>query len=281
VWPQRQGLSAPELPLGLPALRWRVRQYAYVSGRRILSLVALATMALILAGGFALSASESNNHVSQATATPDISAVNDAAAPSQPVVHAPLHRCGAELREAIDARGNLAQQPGYPGIMSAARVTAHVLQRDCPDDARAHGFWSDGLPQCATLGQADPVCIGGEARGVKELPDVIGSCPSEPVTPTTDTGSSAAVDAATRYLTTIGEWRSAHVDLVYRVGTSDAGFGSVFAAQVPRWCGQTVADASYGVELTDTSGRWQGTDTHVGVVVAHLATGWQVWAAFH
>ena len=259
----------------------RTGQYACVPGRRILSLVALVAMGLVLALGFALSASDSNGRNSRATATPAISVANDAALRSHPMVPASLGVCGAELQEALDARANLDQQPGYPGIQSAARATAHLLQRDCPADARGHAFWTDGLPQCATLEQSDPVCIGGEARGVRELPDVIGGCPSGPVTPTTDAGPSAALDAAVRYLTTVGEWRSAHVDLVYRVGTSDAGFGSVFAAQIPKWCGQAVADASYGVELTDTSGLWQGTDTHVGVVVAHLATGWQVWGAFH
>jgi hypothetical protein len=101
------------------------------------------------------------------------------------------------------------------------------------------------------------------------------------LTPTTDDGPARAAEAALRYLTTIGEWRSAIVDSVYAVGTSESGFGSVFAAQIPKWCGQAVADASYGVELTNTSGRWEGTDSHVGVVVAHFASGWQVWAAFH
>jgi hypothetical protein len=64
-------------------------------------------------------------------------------------------------------------------------------------------------------------------------------------------------------------------------GRQAAAFGTLFAYQIPKWCGQAVADASYGVELTGYLGAWHGTDTHVGVVVAHFATGWQVWSAFH
>ena len=118
--------------------------------------------------------------------------------------------------------------------------------------------------------------------GVKELPDVIGGCPSQPVTPWTDADPiDAATQAAADYLTTTGQWRSAKVDLAYQVGTSEEGFGTLFARQMPHWCGPDVANGSFGVELTDTSGRWHGTDTHVGVVVAHFAGGWSVWGAFH
>jgi hypothetical protein len=118
--------------------------------------------------------------------------------------------------------------------------------------------------------------------GVQELPDVIGACPSQPITPRTDADpTAAATQAAVDYLTTTGQWRSAKVDVAYQVGSSGEGFGTLFASQIARWCGPAVANASFGVELTDTSGRWHGTDTHVGVVVSHFADGWAVWGAYH
>jgi hypothetical protein len=182
----------------------------------------------------------------------------------------------------VSTKANFDQQPGYPGIQSAYFFAVHLLQRDCLIEARKLGFWTDGLPLCTSLQQSDPPCVAGQPLGIKDLPDVIGSCPLEPVAPSTDTDPVRQVaDAVVKYLTTTGQWGTATVDLVYRVGTSDAGFGTTFAYQIPRWCGQAVADASYGVELTDTTGRWHGTDTHVGVVVAHFPTGWQVWGAFH
>jgi len=83
------------------------------------------------------------------------------------------------------------------------------------------------------------------------------------------------------YLTTVGQWGTATVNLVYGVGSSDAGFGTTFAARFRSGVVRPSRMRAMAFELTDTTGIWHGTDTHVGVVVAHFATGWRVWSAFH
>jgi hypothetical protein len=153
-----------------------------------------------------------------------------------------------------------------------------VVALDQAHDARpSEKSSSSAKPLATPAAYRDAVVVG-----VKELPDVIGGCPSQPITPWTDADpTGAATQAAIDYLTTTGQWRSAKVDLAYQVGSSAEGFGTLFAHQIAQWCGRATARASFGAELTDTSGRWHGTDSHVGVVVAHFADGWEVWAAFH
>jgi len=70
------------------------------------------------------------------------------------------------------------------------------------------------------------------------------------------------------------------VDAVYKVGdTSKGQFASVFARNVPMFCGSKVAAASYGVELINPAVHNSGSEGDV--VVAHFAHGWEVCGAYH
>ena len=88
------------------------------------------------------------------------------------------------------------------------------------------------------------------------------------------------MNAAESWLEHAG-WAAADTKLeaVYKVGDKTKGqFSSVFARNVPTYCGTKVASASYGVELgnptIDDSSRERA------VVVAHFAQGWEVWGAY-
>jgi hypothetical protein len=101
--------------------------------------------------------------------------------------------------------------------------------------------------------------------------------------PTTGDSKAAAVDAAMRWVTKIRHWESGAGQLaaVYRVGHTSRGaeFSPVFAYSVPTFCGKTVADASYGVELVNPSVH--NTGSKGDVVVAYFEDGWQVWGSYH
>jgi hypothetical protein len=114
-------------------------------------------------------------------------------------------------------------------------------------------------------------------------------CPTDAIVPMTATDARRigvrAADAAFQWIQHVNpKWRAASASVevlaVYAVGeTSKGQFGDVFALSVPRYCGKAVAKDSYVVEMgnptEDDSGR------EADVVVAHFASGWQVWGSFH
>ncbi len=110
-------------------------------------------------------------------------------------------------------------------------------------------------------------------------------CPTQPVTPapSTDNPSESAVKAATAWLKRLSrQWAKAviRLDAVYKVGDTTKGqFASVFARNVPMFCGAKVAAASYGVELINPTEDDTGYEGDV--VVAHFAHGWEVWGSYH
>jgi len=96
-------------------------------------------------------------------------------------------------------------------------------------------------------------------------------------------GDDPATDTALRWAEQVHpRWRNAsvHVLAVYVVGeTSQGQFGDVYTSSVPKYCGKEVAEASYVVEMGNPTEHDTGREADV--VVAHFATGWQVWGAFH
>ena len=110
-------------------------------------------------------------------------------------------------------------------------------------------------------------------------------CPTAAVLPmpTAAGARSDAVHAALRWVTAARHWPpgAGRLTAVYRVGQTSQGaeFSSVFAYNVPAFCGSKVADASYGVELWNPQEHDTG---QVGdVVVAYFKGGWQVWGSYH
>jgi hypothetical protein len=90
-----------------------------------------------------------------------------------------------------------------------------------------------------------------------------------------------ATDAALRWVRHVNPtWRGAgHVTAVYVVGdTSQGQFGQVYA-QNAHYCSPAVAGVSYVVEMANPAENDTGRE--VDVVVAHFASGWQVWGSFH
>jgi len=110
-------------------------------------------------------------------------------------------------------------------------------------------------------------------------------CPSEAMTPIPQTDiarNGPATDAALRWIRHANpKWRNAgQVSAVYVVGeTSQGQFGDVYALNVPKFCGRAVAKASFVVEMANPAENDTGREADV--VVAHFASGWQVWGAYH
>ena len=67
--------------------------------------------------------------------------------------------------------------------------------------------------------------------------------------------------------------------VTYRVGAQSGEWGGVFAYNVPRFCGHSVADASYGVEI-DNPLITQDNSRATALVVGHFADGWRVWGFY-
>jgi len=94
-----------------------------------------------------------------------------------------------------------------------------------------------------------------------------------------------AADAAFQWIKHVNpQWRagsaSVRVLAIYAVGeTSKGEFGEVFALNVPKYCGKAVAEASCVVEMVNPTEHDTGSEADV--VVAHFASGWQVWGSYH
>jgi len=131
-------------------------------------------------------------------------------------------------------------------------------------------------------GPPDTLPKGGQALVPVAVPC---GCPSQPMTPIPETEiarNGPATDAALRWVRQVNsKWRNGgHVSAVYVVGeTSQGQFGSVYAANVPKYCGREVAGASYVVEMANPAENDTGREADV--VVEHFASGWQVWGSFH
>jgi hypothetical protein len=113
-------------------------------------------------------------------------------------------------------------------------------------------------------------------------PDIIGACPPEQPLPETAT-EDVPVDArraAVKYALTTLQWPSVQVVRAYHVGSGDTSYESMYRTQITQSCGGAVADASFGVNLSDPDGD-SSTSTRAALVVAQFADGWHVWARFY
>jgi hypothetical protein len=74
-------------------------------------------------------------------------------------------------------------------------------------------------------------------------------------------------------------WTGEKLVASYPVTQPGGQFGELFAANVPRQCGQAVADASYAVELTNPSVT-QDSSRSTALVVAPIGGEWKVWGFY-
>jgi hypothetical protein len=137
-----------------------------------------------------------------------------------------------------------------------------------------------GFLVAALLGVVVPSAQAAESPAV---PDIIGGCPTQPVTGVSvhSHPRRAAGRAAVTYATGVLGWQKAQVSETYRVGSTSRSFDLVFAKQIPMWCGRKVARASFGVELSNPLDAVAGTSSRAALVVAPFADGWRVWGRFH
>jgi photosystem II stability/assembly factor-like uncharacterized protein len=114
--------------------------------------------------------------------------------------------------------------------------------------------------------------------GLASVPD---ECPTRPVTPA-PSGSgrqAAAIRAARAFVLRTRGWTTERVDAAYKVGQVRGVYSSIFAYNVPKYCGQSVAATSYGVELANDS-ITENNSRETALVVAHFADGWRVWGDY-
>jgi hypothetical protein len=74
-------------------------------------------------------------------------------------------------------------------------------------------------------------------------------------------------------------WSDETLVASYPVTQPGGQFGSVFATNVARQCGRALADASYGVELTNPSVT-QDNSRSTALVVAPIGGEWKVWGFY-
>jgi hypothetical protein len=117
---------------------------------------------------------------------------------------------------------------------------------------------------------------------VAPVPDIIDACPPQQPVPAPETADAlvSARQAARRYALTTMQWPSVQVVRAYHVGAGDTSYESMYRYQITRSCGSAVADASYGVDLSNPDGD-SSTSSRAALVVAHFADGWRVWARFY
>lgn len=138
---------------------------------------------------------------------------------------------------------------------------------------------SSPLPSCPA---SSPLAAGGQQIVPVQVPC---GCPTATITaaPATDDAQAAGTAAALRWIRVVNPlWRNGLVrrTAFYRVGEVTNGeFSEVFASNVPRYCGKTVAEASYGVEMVNPNEA--DTGSKLDVAVAHFRAGWQVWGSYH
>jgi hypothetical protein len=153
---------------------------------------------------------------------------------------------------------------------NARRVAAELTPRSLP------------IPTTATCpGPPTTFARGGQAVVPVSVPCF---CPTAAITvpPAGADARAKAARAALWWVRRVKHWApgAGRVTAIYKVGDTSPGvWGSVFAQNVPEFCGQAVTTASWVIELgndhiVDDTGR------DGAVVVAHFAVGWQVWGVY-
>ncbi len=112
------------------------------------------------------------------------------------------------------------------------------------------------------------------------LAAVPNECPGEPTTPATDADPrAAAVEAAQDFVRRTRGWIGAEVKAYPVLNPPADSYGVVFERNVPKFCGRAVAEASYGVDLANSSITLDSSRSSA-LVVAHFAEGWRVWGFY-
>jgi hypothetical protein len=159
-----------------------------------------------------------------------------------------------------------------------------------PSGIAIGNFQTSGVASATRPTTTTPRCPGPPvtlpAGGQSVLPvSVPCDCPQEPITPIPQSDiarTGPVADAALRWARNVNpKWRGVgNVTALYAVGdTSQGQFGDVYALNVRRFCGESVASASYVVEMFNAAENDTGREADA--VVAHFAGGWQVWGSFH
>jgi len=114
--------------------------------------------------------------------------------------------------------------------------------------------------------------------------DIIGAaCPTETAAPYSQLLLATAEQTGVAFVRQARGWKDATVHAAYPVGTTQgAWFGPEFAHNVPLFCGQGLASATYVVELQRVGAIEQGTSSdRAALAIAKFAGGWRVWGEFH
>jgi len=150
-----------------------------------------------------------------------------------------------------------------PDIGWATDVESHVMQTT--DAART---WH-------------PVDSTPQPPWYSRLAAVPNECPTDAVTepPGNIDRIAAATNAALDFVLRTRGWTGEQVGAAYPVTKPGGQYGVVFSSNVPKECGAAVADASYGVELFNSSVT-QDSSRSTALVVAHFADGWRVWGFY-
>jgi hypothetical protein len=76
------------------------------------------------------------------------------------------------------------------------------------------------------------------------------------------------------------QWPAVDITSAYRVGSKGDGHDALYKFQITKTCGRAAARASVGVDLSNPLGD-ASTSSRASVVVAPVASDWQVWARFY